>query len=209
MKKVTILGIVLILLAVSVVPVLAKDPPHGKGNQGNAGQGNSTGVNPGGTEQEKQDRQTNNNGKRNGNQGQGNMLTPFYLQGVITAVDQGAKTVTVTLIHGNAKVKQFIGTDLIIKATDATQIFQVTQGNEEGPGSGEAVTPSLSSSENERTATTILNSDEPDGNRVPKTFADLAVGQKVAIHGRLLDSVYTARLITFYVPIAYPGPAGG
>ena len=196
MKKVTILGIVLVLLAISVVPVLAKDPPHGNGNSANAGQGNSTGVNPGGTDQEKlqkQDRHANNGGNGNGNHGQANMLTPFYLQGVISAVDQGAKTITVTLTHGNAKVKQFIGTDLVIKATDVTLIFQITQGGEDESAAVEIVSPALTSS-------------ETDMNRVPITFEQLAVGQKVAIHGRLVDSVYTARLITVYVRTTVTAP---
>jgi hypothetical protein len=199
MKKVTILGIVLILLAVSVVPVLAKDPPHGNGNSNNAGQGNSTGVNPGDTDQvgqQKQDRQTNNSGNGNANHGEARARTPFYLQGIISAVDSGAKTITVTLIHGNAKVKGFIGSDLVIKTTDATLIYQVTQGDDGESATGETTEPVLSTSE--------------DGTgRVPKTFADLAIGQKVAIHGRLVVSDYTARLITFYVQMTVTESSGG
>ena len=199
MKKVTIIGIVLIMLAVSVVPVMAKDPPHGNGNPNNTGQGNSTGVNPGDSDQErqqKQDRQTNNSGKVNGNHGDARMRTPFYLQGIISAVDSGAKTITVTLIHGNAKVKEFIGTDLVIKTTDATLIYQVTQGDEGESGTGETTEP-------------VLSTSEDDTGRVPKTFADLAIGQKVAIHGRLLVNDYTARLITFYVQMTVTESSGG
>ncbi len=199
MKKVTIIGIVLIMLAVSVVPVMAKDPPHGNGNPNNSGQGNSNGVKPGDSDQErqqKQDRQTKNSGKVNGNHGDARMRTPFYLQGIISAVDSGAKTITVTLIHGNAKVKEFIGTNLVIKTTDATLIYQVTQGDESESGMGETTEPLLSNSED-------------DTGRVPKTFADLAIGQKVAIHGRLLVNDYTARLITFYVQMTVPESTGG
>ena len=199
MKKVTIIGIVLILLAASVIPVLAKNPPHGNGNSNNAGQGNSTGVNPGDSDQErqqKQDRQMSNDGNGNGNHGDARMRTPFYLQGIISAVDSGAKTITVTLIHGNAKVKEFIGTDLVIKTTDATLIYQVTQGVEGESGTGETTEP-------------ILSTSEDDTGRVLKTFADLAIGQKVAIHGRLVGSDYTARLITFYVLMTVTESSGG
>ncbi len=199
MKKVTIIAIVLIMLAVSVIPVMAKDPPHGKGNPNNTGQGNSTGVNPGDNDQERQqqqDRQTNNSGKVNGNHGEARMRTPFYLQGVISAVDSGAKTITVTLIHGNAKVKEFIGTDLIIKTNDATLIYQVTQGDEGESGTGETTEP-------------VMSTSEDDNGRVPKTFADLAIGQKVAIHGRLVVSDYTARLITIYVQMTVTESSGG
>jgi len=199
MKKVTILGIILILLAVSVVPVMAKDPPHGNGNSNNTGQGNSTGVNPGGTDpvdQQKHDRQTNNSGNGNGNHGDARMRTPFYLQGIISAVDSGGKTITVTLIHGNAKVKEFIGTDLVIKTTDATLIYQVTQGDDGEPATGETTDP-------------VLSTSEDDTGRLPKTFADLAIGQKVAIHGRLVVSDYTARLITFYVQMTITESSGG
>ncbi len=196
MKKVTILGIVLVLLAVSVVPVMAKNLPHGNGNGASAGHGNSAGVNPGDRDQErqkKQDRQS--NISVNGNHGRGRMRTPFYLQGTITAVDQGAKTITVTLIHGNAQVKQYIGDELVLKVTDGTLIFKLTQGGEDESGTGETAAPSVSS-------------EDTDMNRVPITFAELADGQKVAIHGNVVDSVFTARLITVYIQSPVGEPPG-
>jgi hypothetical protein len=189
MKKVTILAIVLVLLVVSVVPVMAKGPKHGQGNGSTPGQGNSTGVNPGDRIQERQqnqDRGAKISTSGNGNHGQTRMRTPFYLQGVISAVDRGAKTIKVTLIHGNAQVKQYIGLELTLQANDATQIFKVTQVDEEESESDWSTTPTLSN-------------EETDTGRVPFTFDKLAAGQKVAIHGDLVNSVYTVRLITVYI----------
>jgi hypothetical protein len=200
MKKVTILGIVLVLLAVSVVPVMAKNPPNGNGNGASAGHGNSAGVNPGDRDQErqqKQDRQS--NISTNGNHGRGRMRTPFYLQGTITTVDQ--ETITVTLIHGNAQVKQNIGDELVLEVTDGTLgtlIFKLTQGGEDESGTGETAAPSVSS-------------EDTDMNRVRITFAELAEladGQKVAIHGNVVDSVFTARLITVYIQAPVGEPPG-
>jgi hypothetical protein len=171
MKKVTLLSLVLILLAVSVVPVMAAGPNNGNGNGGNAGQGNGNG-NQDQTRQQDQDRQQ--NGGRNANsgvRGTGNlehtrMRTPFYLQGTITAIS--GTTVTVTLIHGNAQVKQYIGTTLDLTTNDAPLYYMITP------------------------------IEEPHADRVPIKFSDLCVGQVVAIHGNLVDTVYTARLITVY-----------
>jgi hypothetical protein len=199
MKKVTILGIVLVLLAVSVVPVMAKNPPNGNGNGASAGHGNSAGVNPGDRDQErqqKQDRQS--NISTNGNHGRGRMRTPFYLQGTITTVDQVAKTITVTLIHGNAQVKQNIGDELVIQVPDGTLIFKLTQGGEDESGTGETAAPAL-------------GSEDTDMNRVRITLpelAELADGQKVAIHGNVADSVFTARLITVYIQAPVGEPPG-
>lgn len=198
MKKVAYLSIVLILLAVLAVPAMAKSPQNnGKGNGANAGHGNgvsagesSTGqipANQGQGNQANHQNQQNrsnrgNNGVKDGNQGRNHPNTPFYLQGTITEIMTGTETISVTLTHGNAMVKQFIGLDLTIKATEGTQIFKITQGNEDESGEGESAT-----------------GEEGDANRVAISFDQLAVGQKVAIHGNLVDGVYTARLITEYI----------
>jgi hypothetical protein len=198
MRKVTMLGIVLVLLAVSVVPVMAKDHPNGHGNGASEGQGNSAGVNPGVSElgkQQNQNRNANSGARGNGNHGQKRMSTPFYLQGTISAIDPAAKTITVTLIHGNAQVKQYIGKDLFLQTSDATLFFQITQGNE-------------TESTTEQTATPTLSSEATQMDRVPITFDKLAVGQKVAIHGNLVNSVYTARLVTVYIKTPILAPTG-
>jgi hypothetical protein len=202
MKKVTILAIVLVLLVVSVVPVMAKGPKHGQGNGSTPGQGNSTGVNPGDRIQERQqnqDRGAKISTSGNGNHGQTRMRTSFYLQGVISAVDIGAKTIKVTLIHGNAQVKQYIGFELTLQANDTTQIFKVTQVGEEESESDWSTTPTRSSDESEQSTTPTRSNEETDTGRVPITFDKLAAGQKVAIHGDLVNSVYTVRLITVYI----------
>jgi hypothetical protein len=200
MKKIALLSIVLILLVVSVVPVLAKTPGNGHGNGSGAGQGNSDGVDPGVSEQVKQQKQNNeaNNGSQgNGNHGQTRMRTPFYLQGTISAIDKGAKTLSVTVVHGNAQVKQYIGsTDIALQASSTTLVFQITQGD----GNGQ---------ETEGTTTPTLSSVESGGNRVPIDFKDLVIGQKVAIHGDLVNSIYTVRLITVYLQASTGESTGG
>lgn len=205
MKKVTLLSIVLILLAVSVVPVMAAGPSksHGNGNGASAGQGNGNG-NQDQTKQQDQDRQQNRNRSSNnstrsngnhGNQENSRMRTPFYLQGTISAINTTAKTLTVTVIHGNARVKQFIGTELTLQASDTTMVFKLTQGDEtEGTTDG--------------AATTGTTDDEAPANRVPIPFDQLTVGQKVAIHGNLVNDVYTVRLITVYIQAPLSQPTG-
>ncbi len=207
MKKVAFLGVVLILLAALAVPALAKSPNHGNGNGASAGQQSSTQVSSADQNQGNQANQLNqhnqgnhgNHGARgNGNQGKTHPNTPFYLQGIIKSVDIGNKTITVTLTHGNAMVKQFIGLDLTIKAAGATQIYKITQGVDDESDGGESETTELSSAET--TSSSDATTDEDgDSNRVAIPFDQLTVGQRVAIHGNLVKGVYTARLITMYI----------
>jgi hypothetical protein len=188
MKKITLLCLVLVMLAVSVVPVMAaKGGNNGHGNEQNEGQGNGRGN---------QDQDRNQDGDKNayngsgvnGNQEHMHKRTPFYLQGTISALDAGAGSITVTLTHGNAKVKAYIGADLTLQTSEGTLIFQITQGDE--------------NSENLNSDMSGVDDSDDDGspsNRIPITFDQLTVGQKVAIHGNLVDTVYTARLITVYI----------
>ncbi len=248
MKKVAYLGIILILLAVLAVPAMAKSPHNNGNGNGISGGKSSTGETPvdqiAGNQanhhnQHNQGDKGNNGARGQGNKGQTHPNTPFYLQGTIKSVDTGAKTVTVTLTHGNAMVKQFIGMDLTIKATVATQIYKITQGVDNESGGGESTTPVLSSSEQnsgaesessaegendeadgEKSATNVLSSsestsssesatsDEGDSNRVAIPFDQLAAGQEVAIHGYLVNGVYTARLITVYIQMPVGESAG-
>jgi hypothetical protein len=129
------------------------------------------------------------------------MRTPFYLQGEISAINSATHTITVTLTHGNAQVKQYIGGTLTLQATDATQIYKFTQGNEGESELGESAYPNMDSSETESSA-------EDGSNRVAIPFDQLAVGDKVAIHGNLLDGAFTARLITVYVGMPAGEPVG-
>jgi hypothetical protein len=207
MKKIFVISLVLMLLAVSVVPVMAANGSgHGGGNGGGTNQGTGGGNSNRTGGNEDQGNNGNNQGQynqqerdqirqheqdqirqhdqekfrardmsgsqglgKNGNQEHSRMRTPFYLQGTISDVDTISNTLTVTLVHGNAQVKQYIDADLSISATDATQIYQITQ------------------------------NEQPHEDRVPITFDQLAVGQKVAIHGDLVDTIFTARLITVYI----------
>ena len=186
MKKIILLGLVLLLLAVSVVPVMAKNgASNGQGNGVGTGQGNNGGNN--GRSDQAHDRQQEKKQERLLNPGvQGDhMNTPFYLQGTITAIDPAAMTVTVTVVHANAKVREFMGSDLLLQASEATLIFKIIQGDGTDEGSS--------------TSSPTTSDDGTPGNRVPISFNELEVGKKVAIHGDLIEEVYTARLITEYI----------
>ena len=198
MKKVTLLSFVLILLAVSVVPVMAAGPNNGHGNRGNSGQGNSAGDQT--SQQDKNQTRTQDRGPgRNGNQGSNRMRTPFYLQGTITAAT--ATTITVKLIHGNAQVKPYFSTGLTVQFTASTKLFKLTQGGE-GEDTAESGVPATS----EESPATNSDEDTP-GNRVPTTPDQLQIGLKVAIHGNVVANVFNATLITVYIqtPVLPPG----
>jgi hypothetical protein len=203
MKKIVVFSLVFILLAATAVPVLAGNGGNnGHGNGASANHGNGNGNGNGHDQNTNRDQgrgNSQNQGKGKGENGNGKyknqenkgMFTPFYLQVTITAIDSGAKTITVHVYHANAKVKQFLGGDLVVAANDSTQIFQITQG-EEITGTETSTTSSSPTTQDE-------NDEGEPANRIPIKFDKLTVGEKVAIHGTLLDTVYTARLITAYI----------
>jgi len=195
MKKVALLSVVFILIAVSVVPVMAAKPDNGHGNGGNGGQGNSAGdqsrqQDKNQTRMRDREKNTNRGFGRKGNLGSARMRTPFYLQGTITGVF--SDTITVEVIHSNATVKKFFSntfTDtvtntLTVNLSDTTQIFKITQADE-NEGSDE--TPS----------------------RAPILASDLAIGQRVAIHGNFVNGMFNATLITVYIKTALGEPLVG
>lgn len=190
MKKFTFLGLVLVLLAFTAIPVFAGSP-NGHGNGGNAGQSSGNGnqdQNKGQGVGHGQKNKNNTFGEQgNGNQGK-RMRTPFYLQGTIASIS-GAEamttTLTISVTHGNAQVKQFIGSDITITVTTA-DIFEINQ-----VGEPEGTTT--------ESPTTNSTDDETPGNRVPITKLDLKVGDIVAIHGNVVGDVFQATLITVYI----------
>ncbi len=180
MKKFTMIGLVVILLAFSAIPVLAASPNgHGRGNGG--GQGNGMGDQN--SQQDKNQNRLGNSGHGARNQ-MGGMRMPFYLQGTITAIDTGTSTVTINVFHGNARVKQFIGTDLVVNATNS-MFFEVKQG-EDTEGTGD-MAPSFSPA-----------NDESDTGKISIDIGQLAVNDIVAVHGKVIAGVYTATVITVY-----------
>jgi hypothetical protein len=194
MKKVALLSLILVLLAASVVPAMANDlASNGRGNGVSTGHGN----NGGNGNQDKQREQgqekdqdqlhgRNKSSSHNAHQEHMRMRTPFYLQGTISSL--GAEILTVKLTHGNAQVKQYLSTDLDIQTDGNTQFFLITQGDE--------ISGTLGT---DAGVVSNVNDDGTPSNRVPIHFEDLQVGQRVAIHGNLVDSIFTARLITVYI----------
>jgi hypothetical protein len=210
MKKLAYLSVVVVMLFVLVVPAMAKTPPHGNGNGNGNGQGNSESVNPSdqgqGNQAHRDSQHNHENNGNNGANGNGNTTstrnrTPFYLQGTIKSIDTAAKIVTVTLFHGNAQVKNYLFTDLAIQATESTLIFKQTQGDVGEAGMGESATPTMSNQEE-------ATDGNGDANKVAIPFDQLEVGKKVAIHGNLIEGVFTARLITEYVQPTVGEPVG-
>jgi hypothetical protein len=219
MKRIAYFGVILVLLAASAVPVLAKTPGNNNGNPGNGGKVVTPTV-PQGTQQHaelqvqdqnqaqgnphsqndnhNQFKETNGHGKDNHGQSS-RMRTPFYLQGTITAVDSLTQVITVKLTHGNAQVKASIGMTLTLQAGENTQIFRIIQGNDDNQ-SGTSTGINTSTEEN--------NDEQEVGNRLPITFDELAVNDIVAIHGNLVDGVYQVTLITVYVPMSMGAPMG-
>ena len=189
MKKVILISLVLILLAVSVVPVMAANgASNGNGNGGGVGQGNGGGDQDRDQDQDREQNKLHKQDKAADRlasrvQNHTRMRTPFYLQGTIETIIAATDTITVTLVHGNAAVKQYIGTELTLLVPDGTPIFKIVQGGTE-TGTSTA---------------TGTNGNGTPGNRVPIPFEQLAVDQKVAIHGNLVNGVYIARLITVYI----------
>lgn len=195
MKKILLISLVLILMAATAVPAMAGSG----GNNGN-GHGNSAGhgYSNGGEKNHGPDKDTEKN-KGNSETGQGKFknqentkwkFSPFYLQGTIASIDSPS-TFTVNVIHANAKVKEFQGGTLSITANESTQIFQITQGGEISGTLSLAPSTSNEDGEGEENGT--------HGNRILISFDKLEVGQRVAVHGRLVDTIYTARLITVYI----------
>jgi hypothetical protein len=202
MKKVALLIVIMVILAVSVMPVMAAGGNgHGRGRghgNGNGGQGNTT-------QTQEQDKQQNGTNTGRGARGNAGMHTPFYLQGTILTIAPGTETentlITVKVVHGNARVKQFIGVPegMPIEVSSSALIFKIDQTGADESG--------------ESTATTT-DENETLGNRVPIPVTDLNVGDMVAIHGNLVNEVvdnetnvtYLARLITVYVRVPETPP---
>jgi hypothetical protein len=97
MKKLTILTLVFILLAVTVVPALAAGgPPPDRGT--GIGCGNGSSVNQG-------------------------SRAPFALAGTITAIDPVVHSVTVTVVCGNRLVQPYFGQDVTLRTNEATRFL--------------------------------------------------------------------------------------
>ena len=97
MKKITVITLVVIMLAVSAVPAFAKGGTpanHGTGNGNCGGTQNGFGVS-----------------------------APYALSSIISSIDAEARTVTVTVVCGNRLAKPFIGQDVTLLTTDATRFL--------------------------------------------------------------------------------------
>ncbi len=101
MKKITVLTLVVIMLALSVVPAFAK------GNQP-VDRVTGTGICT---------------GTQNGSGNSFGVRTPYALSGTITAIDATAHTVTVMVVCGNRQAQPFIGQNVTLLTTDGTRFL--------------------------------------------------------------------------------------
>jgi hypothetical protein len=103
MKRIIVLTLVVLMLAVSAVTAFAKGPsPANQGaNAGNCG-GNQTGM---------------------GVQAGFSVQAPYALSGTISALSVEARTVTVTVACGNRLAQPSIGLDVTLQTTDATRFL--------------------------------------------------------------------------------------
>ncbi len=192
MKRLTVLTLVVIMLAISVVPALAAGGPPGNrgtansnctsdqvglgtGNQYSYGAVNQVELGAGnqysygavnqvglGAGNQYSYGAVNQVGLGASNQVGFGIRTPYAVSGTIADIDPGAKTVTVTVLCGNRLANPFIGEEVTLLTSDSTR---------------------------------FLYRDE-DGTVTPITFDDLAVGQKVSSHGALVNGVWTATRVT-------------
>ena len=113
MKKLTILSIVVIMLALSVIPAFAAGgPPANRGTASGDCTGDQVRLGTG-----------NQVGRGTGKQISNGARTPYALSGTITTIDPAAKTVTVTVVCGNRLVKPYIGTDVTLQTKDTTRFL--------------------------------------------------------------------------------------
>jgi hypothetical protein len=203
MKKLSVFGLVLVLLVFSAIPVLAAKPNNnGVGNGANNGQGSSVSqqarANAQARQQDKlqsRDRLNNPGVGVNMNQAGSRMRTPFYLQGTISSIDTITPTLTISVTHGNAQVKSFLGGSLLVNITDTTQFYKINQLQD--PGETASAAPAANSTD-----------DVTSGNRQVITFDQLAANDIVAIHGNVVGGVFNATVVTVYVrmPASQPEP---
>lgn len=121
MKKLTVLTLVVIMLALSVVPALAAGGPpvnHGTasgnctGNQVNVGTGDQNRFGVG-----------NQVGYGSSAQTSFGVRTPFALSGTISALDPAVKTVTVTVSCGNRLASPVTGQEVTLQTSDSTRFL--------------------------------------------------------------------------------------
>lgn len=120
MKKYAVISLVVILLALSVAPALAKGPAQNSGSgtgictgaQSLSGMGMQYGLGSGSKY-----------GYGAGSQNGFGVSTPYALSGTIAGLDGDNQTVTVTVVCGNRLVYPYYGLDVTLVTTDATRFL--------------------------------------------------------------------------------------
>jgi hypothetical protein len=97
MRKYTIITLVMIMLAISVIPAFAAGgPPADRGSASGNGNGNAPGF---------------------------GVRTPYALSGSITAKDDVNHILTVHIYSGNRQVKPYFGLDVTVQTTENTRFL--------------------------------------------------------------------------------------
>ena len=122
MKKLTVLTLVIIMLAMSAVPALAAGgPPASRGTASGNCTGNQLGIGAGNQNSYGAGNQV---GFSASTQVSFGTRTPYALSGTISAIDPAAKTVTVTVICGNRLTNPFIGQEVTLLTSDSTRFLR-------------------------------------------------------------------------------------
>jgi hypothetical protein len=123
MKKISLIGVVFILMVASVLPVMAKmGATSGWGIRSITSKANKNTL--------QNDNKNVDLNKLSGNstiQISSTEGEEFSIQGTISAIDLVAGTITVALLHGDSHVNGTASDELTIKVTDGTMIFQLSQ----------------------------------------------------------------------------------
>ncbi len=102
MKKITVISLVVIMLALSTVPAFAKGKqPATRGTGISVCTGTGTSIDA-------------------GTQKGFGVRSPYALSGSISAIDTETRTITVTIVCGNRLVQPFIGQEVTLQTTDTT-----------------------------------------------------------------------------------------
>lgn len=112
MKKLVVLSLIVVMLAVSVVPAFAAGPSSNRGSGTGVCTGSQTGL-------------ANRSQALRGYGRMGIMSTDsvYTLSGTITGLDAVAGTVTVEVVCGYRSVTEYIGTPVTLQTTEATRFL--------------------------------------------------------------------------------------
>jgi len=167
MKKLAVVSLVVIMLALSVVPAFAKGPAQNSGSGTGICDGTQIGAGAGSQYGSASSAQIGlgtgiRYGYASGTRNGFGIAAPYTFSGTITAVDDVNLAITIDVVCGNRQANPYIGQQVTLQTTSTTRFL-------------------------------LRNA---DGTVTPITFDYLEVGQNVSSHASLADDIFTATRIT-------------